>query len=126
MEQAYIGSELDVFAHAVNWKNYVRKWLAPYLHGEVLEVGAGLGAATRGLRTGGERRWLCLEPDPELLEQARASGLSGCEIRVGMLNDLPETERFNTILSTDVLEHIEDDRAELEAAARRLKPSGAL
>ena len=35
--------------------------------------------------------------------------------------DLPADDRFDTILYMDVLEHIEDDRAEAEAAARRLR-----
>ncbi len=37
----YIGTELEVFAHARNWKEYVRKKIDPYLGGDVLEVGAG-------------------------------------------------------------------------------------
>ena len=40
-ELTYIGGELDVFSHAVNWKAYFHTNLAPYIRGRVLEVGAG-------------------------------------------------------------------------------------
>lgn len=40
----YVGSELDLFAAATNWKRYVAWHLAPWLRGHVLEVGAGIGA----------------------------------------------------------------------------------
>jgi hypothetical protein len=50
--------------------------------------------------------------------------LAVCEVRVGVLADLSEAERFDTIIYADVLEHIEEDRAELERAARHLRPGG--
>ena len=43
-ETHYVGQELDVFAHAVHWKRYWSSQIEPYLRGDVLEVGAGLGA----------------------------------------------------------------------------------
>jgi hypothetical protein len=48
------------------------------------------------------------------------------DIRQGTVADLPATERFDTIVYLDVLEHIEDDRAEVGAAAARLAPGGRL
>ena len=59
----YMGSELEIFAHANNWKSYVQSQLRPYLIGDVLEVGAGIGGTTRALNDGTQRRWVCLEPD---------------------------------------------------------------
>ena len=43
-EFAYIGQELEIFAQAVNWKRYFARYIAPYIRGDVLEVGAGIGA----------------------------------------------------------------------------------
>ena len=57
MSFAYVGTELDVFALAENWKRYYGSFLAPFLSGDVLEVGAGLGATTRALCRGSARRW---------------------------------------------------------------------
>ena len=42
----YAGQELETFALAANWKAYVRAKLAPFIVGDVAEVGAGLQAAS--------------------------------------------------------------------------------
>ena len=130
-EFAYPGGELELFAQARNWKDYWSSLLLPYLHGDVLEAGAGIGTNTRLLRNHHQRRWLCLEPDRQLLEQLKtglerqpAQGL--CELFRGTVADLTQEERFDAILYIDVLEHIEDDRSELARAAAHLKPGGCL
>ncbi len=125
----YVGDELDLFAAAVRWKSYFRRRIAPYLGTEVLEVGAGLGGTTRALCRGDEARWVCLEPDPALatrLEAAQAAGRlpRSCAVVVGTLADQLLGEQFDSVLYMDVLEHIEGDRAEMEQAARRVKPGG--
>ena len=51
---------------------------------------------------------------------------AACRVLNGTLADIAEEPRFDTILYVDVLEHIEDDRAELERAAGQLKPGGRL
>jgi SAM-dependent methyltransferase len=125
----YVGSELDLFSAAKNWKSYFRDQISPYLGGDVLEVGAGLGGTTRALCRGTERRWVCLEPDASLVarvdEEIRSGTLPGCcETRLGTLENFDDAEMFDTILYMDVLEHIEDDRAEVARAARHLRPGG--
>jgi SAM-dependent methyltransferase len=130
----YVGSELDLFAAAVGWKAYVRQQVAPYLGREVLEVGAGHGGTTRALVAAAHpetTRWVGLEPDAalagRLARTIEAGGLPAfCAARLGTLAALAESERFETILYMDVLEHIEDDRAELARAAARLRPGGHL
>lgn len=122
-EFTYAGAELDVFAHAVNWKSYLRSQLRAYLKGDVLEVGAGIGATTKLLRDAAQRRWVCLEPDRGLAAQIEATG---CEIVIGSLDTLPAGELFDAILYIDVLEHIEDDAAEMSRAAGHLKPHGVI
>jgi ubiquinone/menaquinone biosynthesis C-methylase UbiE len=62
----YLGSELEVFAHAHNWKQYVRSQIREYLNGSVLEVGAGIGSNTLVHVDGDHTRWVCLDPDPDL------------------------------------------------------------
>ena len=126
---AYVGGELDLFAGATTWKSYVRFHLAPYLSGDILEVGAGIGAATASFYDGTQRRWVCLEPDRELAYRIRSNlppALSNCEVVIGTLSDLGAGEQFDSILYMDVLEHIEADAAELARAASHLKPNGTL
>jgi SAM-dependent methyltransferase len=127
----YVGSELELFKEATHWKRYYAKQLRPFITGDVLEVGAGIGATTRVLCHGEENSWTCLEPDGAMTERLRASLTTdplAVEARAvcGTLADLGATEQFDTLLYIDVLEHIEDDRAELVAASGRLKPGGHL
>ena len=130
-EQAYIGGELKLFARAARWKNYWISQLRPFIHGAVLEVGAGIGANTLRLRSGSEQRWVCLEPDPQLAgalrEQLAGTPLEATtEVVTGTVEELDPAEHFDSILYIDVLEHIEDDRGELGRAARLLAPAGHL
>ncbi len=130
MTGAYVGSELDLFAHAVHWKAYFFSFFEP-CDRRVLEVGAGMGATTAILCNGSQVEWLCLEPDPQLLAKIEARIHSAalpacCQARLGTIQDLGPEELFDDILYIDVLEHIEADRAELEQAARHLAVGGRL
>ena len=49
-----------------------------------------------------------------------------CEIRCGTTGDLAPDEMFDTALYIDVLEHIEDDTAEVARVCRHLAPGGHL
>ena len=129
MSSSYIGNELEIFQHATNWKTYYGRAISPYLIGDVLEVGAGLGATSRFLCDGRQRTWTCLEPDPALLgqlnERLAANPLpSSVRALCGTVEALAAHERFDAILYIDVLEHIEDDVAELRRSAARLRPGG--
>jgi 2-polyprenyl-3-methyl-5-hydroxy-6-metoxy-1,4-benzoquinol methylase len=131
-EFSYIGTELEVFENATNWKKYYGQHLAPYLGEEVLEVGAGIGGTTKSLCGARQTRWVCLEPDKEMtreIEKAIAAGElpAICEARNGSLADFnDDDEKFDTIIYIDVLEHIEKDEDELRLAARSLKSGGHL
>jgi SAM-dependent methyltransferase len=130
-EQIYPGTELDIFAEAVNWKAYLHSLLARRITGDVLEVGAGIGGTTRLLCTGEQRSWVCLEPDAGQAERlARAAEQDPFpiepEIVVGTLADLDRDRCFDCILYVDVLEHIRDDEAEVRTAADFLSRSGCL
>jgi SAM-dependent methyltransferase len=128
----YVGEELDLFRHAHNWKTYFGRRLQPYLGGDVLEVGAGIGATTRVLCRGSVTSWTCLEPDTALARRlaevlADSSELAvQPEVVVDALSGWCDERRFDVVLYIDVLEHIADDGAELAAAARRLRPGGRI
>lgn len=129
--RGYEGGELEVFANAHNWKRYCGLRLRPYIAGDVLEVGAGIGGTTRVLCSGRERSWLCIEPDPELARElatnvAQMSGPTIPKVLSGTIADLAAASTFDCILYVDVLEHVADDRDELEQAAARLRPGGHL
>ena len=127
----YQGSELELFAGARNWKAYWAGMVKPFVSGRVLDVGAGIGSNIAPLI--GERvsAWTALEPDDRLAEDIRRKRHSGeipptCEIVNGTLEDIDPTNRFDTIVYIDVLEHIPSDGAEMRLAAERLAPGGHL
>jgi SAM-dependent methyltransferase len=127
----YVGSELDLFAHAVNWKRYFASKIASDIRGDVLEVGAGIGETTRYLCDGRQRSWVCLEPDSGLANRLTASFdaralIPPPRVKVGTLADVDDDIRFDTILYIDVLEHIDDDREELRRASALLRNGGAI
>lgn len=128
---SYIGTELEIFNHATEWKSYYGKHLLPYLGSEVLEVGAGIGGTTKVLCAGEHRRWVCLEPDTTLITQINRQIADGelppfCEARAVSSAELAADEKFDSIIYIDVLEHIEDDQAEMLTISRHLKKDGYL
>jgi len=130
-DYSYVGNELELFRHVVNWKSYFRDAIKPFVFGHVLEVGAGIGGTTRLLCTDAADSWTAIEPDSSLSEEfSLAVKERDFGIPVNLINatisDLDRTRTFDCILYIDVLEHIEDDAAELREAAARLAPGGSL
>jgi SAM-dependent methyltransferase len=129
-EFRYAGSELKLFATAWNWKTYWSRQIRPFLKGDVLDVGSGIGSNAQFLDLGGEGRWVCLEPDRELAEQLignlrETMPRRASEAICGTLESLTG-QQFDTILYIDVLEHVENDREELNRAAEQLREGGYL
>jgi len=127
----YAGAELELFAAVYNWKTYWSGRIRPFVAGDVLEVGAGIGTNTPFLDPGGNGRWVCLEPDAGLAAQLtanlkKAAGRNSHETVSGTLQSLDPNWKFDTIIYIDVLEHIEDDRKELENADSRLRTGGRI
>ncbi len=123
-EFAYSGKELQLFRHAVNWKKYFSEKIRPYISGDVLEVGAGLGGNIPFLMNDSVTSWTCLEPDKNLSDKISV------EERIqkinGTLKDIENSLRYNCIIYIDVLEHIENDAAEIQSASRFLKENGRI
>jgi len=127
----YPGSELELFSRADNWKAYWSGLIIPHIKGRVLEVGAGIGTSTIALSGCEMDSWICLEPDPNLASQIQINmktlqNMENYEIVVGDINELSNTKTYDTILYIDVLEHIKDDRRELEEAVKLLSEYGKI
>ncbi len=127
---AYPGQELDLFAQAHVWKDYWTRQAAPYIGARVFDVGSGTGGNLPWLAAHGAD-WTCIEPDAGLAQQL-ARNLptpnAGQTWRAmhGVLSDLRDEAPADTILYADVIEHIEDDRAEVSRAASQLNAGGHL
>jgi 2-polyprenyl-3-methyl-5-hydroxy-6-metoxy-1,4-benzoquinol methylase len=115
---AYIGDELALFAHAQRWKAYWQSRIKPYVRGRVLEVGGGVGANTPFFATYASELTV-LEPDAAMAKSIQHSHVLTQTI-------LEIDGEFDAIFYIDVLEHIESDRAEVEAALAKLAVGGVL
>ena len=129
MSYVYVGTELDLFASAHHWKAYVRRQVSMYLGRRCSRSARAMAARRAFSAEAVPERWVCLEPDSSLADRLIASVSAGelpdcCEPKIGTLADLDDSDRFDTILYMDVLEHIADDRAELARAADHLRPDG--
>lgn len=127
----YTGDELHTFEKAVNWKNYWVHMIRPHFGHHVLEIGAGLGANTSALKNIPFERWLCVEPDSLLCDKIidkQAKGLISNKVEIynGTASQIVSPNPFDTIIYIDVLEHIENDRLELETASRLLVDGGKI
>ena len=121
----YIGEELHLFEKAQRWKRYWSSIIAPYMRGNVLEVGAGIGANAPFFANVNFSKWVCLEPDEDLLAEAkRRLHDERYEFVAGTIGSTKGP--FDVIFYIDVLEHISDDADEMQRAAGRLKPGGTL
>ena len=127
---SYESDELELFKDAENWSRYLVAQIAPHLRDRVIEVGAGIGTRTQSLcRFATE--WIALDPDAEQIHQIEEKQRKGeilphVHAVVGDLSEQSTDVLADSIIYVDVLEHIEDDAAELDLALRHLKVGGRL
>jgi len=113
---------IEVMEEAVNYNRFLLDAVATWAGGarRVLDFGAGNGRFALGLRERGCEVH-AVEPDPTLRQGIASQGIVAYE----SLEALGE-QRFDGVYTINVLEHIEDDRAVLEALREHLHPGGRL
>jgi len=118
----YMGQDLDVVSIAENYNKWILDCFHPYVSGNVIEVGAGHGTMSR-LIAKLCANFIAVEPDEnncrvifhKLKDYYRA------ETFHGFLSDFPKNKQeINKIIYINVLEHIEDEVAELTIAKQLL------
>lgn len=119
--------EFAVLSEARNYRALLLRTFEPYLRGNVLEVGAGIGQVTADLRRmPAIRRLTSIEPDPAFCDRLRTQ-FPQHDLIEGTVQDLQRAPDWDATLSVNVLEHIEQDEKELEYYHRLLKRNrGAL
>lgn len=101
------------------------------LRGRVIDHGAGTGGLTNALLEAGARDVVALEPDPQLTEvlQRKFDGRDEVQVVCGTLDDYLAQHgpaSVDCIVSSNVIEHIEDDVACLRAMFDALRPGGSV
>jgi SAM-dependent methyltransferase len=125
------GKAQDFWLAHLGEANRFNRWVLSrferHLGEDVLEVGCGLGnftvlMAARGHRVTG------IDIDPAYVETARKrlAKFGGVYVACGDATAADWSERFDTVVALDVVEHIEVDCAFLARLARMLKPGGKL
>ena len=118
--------EFAALREAANYRAALLRDFGPYLRGNVLEVGAGIGQITAALRQlSAIQRLVSIEPDADFCAQL-LQRLPGHELVQGTIRDLKVDTPWNAILSINVLEHIEFDEEELAAYYRLLHPAAGV
>lgn len=118
---------LEALEGARNYNAWVAALVLPYLGDDPVEVGSGTGTNAALLLEAGLPRLTVSETDPELVERLRERFAEDARVSVRELDllDAPPGEH-SALVALNVLEHIEDDVAGLKAAARLLRPGGAV
>ena len=121
-EFKYSGVEnLEAMKQARNYNRFLLDLVKRNLVGhDVLDFGAGTGTFALPLKSAGISV-TCVEPDGGLRSSLSSSGLAAYPD----ISHIP-VKSLDCTYSMNVLEHIEDDRAALEAIHERIRPEGRI
>jgi len=123
--------DLRQMAHAQNYQRWQFQMVAPFLGGEVLEVGGGIGNFTPQLASVA-RFVTSLEPNEYCFTQLRKKiaplkNAAAFRVTVESLHEvIPPEKKFDAVVLMNVLEHIKDDRAVLAELKKHLAPAGRI
>jgi SAM-dependent methyltransferase len=102
-----------------------------YARGTIIDHGAGTGSLTSALLAARAGNVVAIEPDPQLVDvlHEKFDAVPEATVCRGTLDDYLESHGracVDTIVSSNVIEHIADDVACLQAMFELLRPGGAV
>ncbi len=125
----YGGEDLDLLENADNYFNLIINNFGNKIGNSILEVGAGSGNLTYWLRKRfPNSKIVAIEPSDKMFSEIKNRNIENVEIYQGFLSEYAEkfSNQFDTIIYNNVLEHIEDDVAEMKTVNHILKKDGYL
>ena len=128
-EEGYPSPELPSFDDAPNYYAAILKYFAPYLGGQVVEVGAGIGTFSQCLLSLPQITTLIvIEPAKNLFPilSQKLSGNSKVRFVNGNLQSVASSLSCDSVVLINVLEHVENDEELLRTIHQVLKPGGAV
>lgn len=124
----YDGRDLEAMSCAKGYYNWIMDEFRPFLGQDVVEVGAGVGNFSQWLLAANPHSFTAVEPSANLfplLQQALANrpNVVACN---AFFREARRTlpHQPDTVFYINVLEHIRDDRGELESVYEALKAGG--
>ena len=121
----YPGLELENFDKAHIWRKYIYYIIKKYINGNILEVGAGIGSFTK-LYENQHQNITLSESDKDFCDLLNDKFKNKNNIKVTNQFIKEINQKFETIIYLNVLEHIEDDIAEVKMAYEKLEKNGHL
>lgn len=124
-------ADLRQMARAQRYQRWQFRMVAPFLGGEVLEVGGGIGNFTPQIASVAQHV-TSLEPNEFCFNQLRekiASVKNAAAYRAtveSLQTVIPAGKKFDAVVLMNVLEHIQDDRTVLAELKQYLAPGGRL
>jgi len=118
---------LELLGKATNYNLWIFRAIAPYLSGNALEIGCGIGNFSP-LIAGRVKHLTAVDISDSFIDTARKrlSEIPNMELVHGDAADIPIGKKFDTIILLDVLEHIADDARLLNLLSRKLASGGHL
>jgi SAM-dependent methyltransferase len=138
LSDANIGTALPVgrdtmssaLQSATNYHRWNYDWIAPYVAGRILDIGGGTGNHISFLT---QSELVSIDLSSNCIEELREryNGVARWSFEVGDITDNEVVARlgdssFDTVLSCNVFEHIENDERAFLNSARLLKTGGNL
>lgn len=115
----------------VNYFAWQAALFKDYARGTIIDHGAGTGGLASALLAANAGDVIAVEPEPQLVEvlEAKFRDHPHASVFSGTLDDYAaanRTETIDAIVSSNVIEHIEDDVATLRTMHSLLRPGGAV
>lgn len=122
----YFGKDLEAMSFARNYHKWILADIRPFLGKSVAEVGAGVGSFSRLLLDCGIEALSAYEPSQNMYPVLRDSLRQEPRAKTfnGFFGEANETEQFDSVVYINVLEHVEDDAAELQRMRKAVRPGG--
>ena len=120
----YPGKELEIFDKAVLWRKYIYFLVKKYIKNDLLEVGAGIGSFTKNYKNNLENITLT-ELDKKNIKRLKKR-FKGSKIKIKAKLTSKLNGKFNSILYMNVLEHIKNDKKEINISLNKLNKKGYL
>ena len=118
-------STLSVLEGATDYTDWLIEMFGPHLTGEIVELGAGSGTITAHLANYGAVT--AIEPSERAIESLQRRFAADSRVRVvhGDVSALPSAS-CDTVVLSNVLEHVPDDAAVLSRIHDALRPDGRI
>lgn len=131
----YVGKDLEAMDFAENYHNWILDEFAPHLGQHLVEVGAGAGGFSELIIKRTPASLALIEPSRDMFGRLQERPcVRNCAGDVRTYNavftqvcgEVKAHHRPDSIIYVNVLEHVEDDAAELKAMHDTLEPGGRI